>query len=60
MNTNVCVMCGRCKDLVGHLFFTCPFAKNIWNLCDNWKDIATTLHNLEKKSFLSFFSTKVK
>jgi len=54
VSTNVCVMCGKCEESMGHLLFNCPFAQSIWNLCNNWVGITMVHHMLVKNHFHQF------
>ena len=54
MSTNVCVMYGKYEESMGHLFFNCPFAQRIWNLCNNWIGITRVHHILAKNHFHQF------
>ncbi|KAL8538153.1 hypothetical protein ACS0TY_000205 [Phlomoides rotata] len=49
-----CKFCKAQAESISHLFFTCPFAVQLWNKILNWLGICSALHEDPTKHWLQF------
>ncbi|XP_071739340.1 uncharacterized protein [Rutidosis leptorrhynchoides] len=65
----LCPLCQLVPDSHDHLFFSCPFAKDVWILikahmnvpfmCDGWRDIVALISPFSKRNLSRFIIVKL-